>query len=335
MPYNNISAKLTLQNLKSHYTESRLVHLLEKNGIGRPSTFSSLVDKIQERKYVKKTNVKGKKIRCVDYELSEDEIVEHEVERVFGNENNKLVIEPLGILVIEFLIDNFNKLFDYDYTKTMENTLDEIAEGDKLWYQLCKECLEEIEALSDEISDDKQTIKIDDKHTYLIGKYGPVIKCVDNEKTTFKKVNPDIDFDKLRSGTYALDEILQQPQTGKNLGLFHDKMVILKTGKYGPYFEYDNTNISASSVKKEFDDITMSDFTNISNVKKKVVIRQINDNMSIRSGKYGDYIFYKTPKMTKPKFLKLTDFIKENGANSHKKCEINKLTDWINETYDI
>ena len=112
-------------------------------------------------------------------------------------------------------------------------------------------------------------------------------------------------------------------------------MVILKTGKYGPYFEYDNTNISASSVKKEFDDITMSDFTNISNVKKKVVVRQINDNMSIRSGKYGDYIFYKTPKMTKPKFLKLTDFIKENGANSHKKCEINKLTDWINETYDI
>ena len=335
IPYNNISAKLTLQNLKSHYTESRLVHLLEKNGIGRPSTFSSLVDKIQERKYVKKTNVKGKKIRCVDYELSEDEIVEHEVERVFGNENNKLVIEPLGILVIEFLIDNFNKLFDYDYTKTMENTLDEIAEGDKLWYQLCKECLEEIEALSGEISDDKQTIKIDDKHTYLIGKYGPVIKCVDNEKTTFKKVNPDIDFDKLRSGTYALDEILQQPQTGKNLGLFHDKMVILKTGKYGPYFEYDNTNISASSVKKEFDDITMSDFTNISNVKKKVVVRQINDNMSIRSGKYGDYIFYKTPKMTKPKFLKLTDFIKENGANSHKKCEINKLTDWINETYDI
>jgi DNA topoisomerase-1 len=335
VPYNNITAKLTLQNLKSHYTESRLVHLLEKNGIGRPSTFSSLVDKIQERKYVKKTNVKGKKIKCIDYELLEDEILEHEVERVFGNENNKLVIEPLGIIVIEFLIDNFNKLFDYDYTKTMENSLDQIAEGDKLWYHLCKECLDEIDTLSSHISDDKHNIRVDEKHTYLIGKYGPVIKCVDNEKTTFKKVNPDIDFDKLRDGIYTLDEILQKPQTGRKLGIFHHKNVILKSGKYGAYFEYDNTNISASSVKKEFDDITIDDFKNISNVKKKVVIRQINDNISIRSGKYGDYIFYKTQKMSKPKFLKLTDFIKENGANSHKKCDINKLSEWINETYDI
>jgi len=335
VPYNNISAKLTLQNLKSHYTESRLVHLLEKNGIGRPSTFSSLVDKIQERKYVKKSNVKGKKIKCIDYELADDEIVEQEVEREFGNEKNKLVIEPLGIIVIEFLIDNFNKLFDYDYTKTMEDTLDKIANGDKLWYNLCKECLCEIERLSADITDDKQSIKVDEKHTYLIGKYGPVIKCVENEKTTFKKVNPDIDFEKLKTGKYTLDEILQQPQTGKNLGLFHDKAVILKSGKYGAYFEYDNTNISASSTKKEFDDITIDDFKNISNVKKKVVIRQINDNTSIRTGKYGDYIFYKTPKMSKPRFLKLTDFIKENGANSHKKCDINKLTEWINETYDI
>jgi DNA topoisomerase-1 len=308
---------------------------LEKNGIGRPSTFSSLVDKIQERKYVKKTNVKGKKIKCIDYELLEDEILEHEVERVFGNENNKLVIEPLGIIVIEFLIDNFNKLFDYDYTKTMENSLDQIAEGDKLWYHLCKECLDEIDTLSSHISDDKHIIRVDEKHTYLIGKYGPVIKCVDNEKTTFTKVNPDIDFDKLRDGIYTLDEILQKPQTGRKLGIFHHKNVILKSGKYGAYFEYDNTNISASSVKKEFDDITIDDFKNISNVKKKVVIRQINDNISIRSGKYGDYIFYKTQKMSKPKFLKLTDFIKENGANSHKKCDINKLSEWINETYDI
>ena len=333
--YNNISSKLTLQNLKSHYTESRLVHLLEKNGIGRPSTFSSLVDKIQERNYVKKTNVTGKKIKCIDYELNDCEITENELEREFGNEKNKLVIQPLGILVIEFLIDNFNKLFNYEYTKNMENTLDDIAGGNKLWHNLCKECLDEIEVLTDDMTEDKQTIKIDETHTYIIGKYGPVIKCVENETTSFKKINPDIDFDKLREGNYTIDEILEQKPNGKKIGTLKEKDVILKTGKYGVYFEYDGANISASSINKEFDNITITDFNNLSNVKKKVVIRQINEHTSIRNGKYGDYIFYKTPSMKKPKFLKLTDFIKENGANSHKKCDVNILNEWINDTYDL
>ena len=59
-----------MKDLKTHYTEAKLVQLLEQNGIGRPSTFSSLVDKIQERNYVKKDNVKGKTLKCVDFEIS-------------------------------------------------------------------------------------------------------------------------------------------------------------------------------------------------------------------------------------------------------------------------
>ena len=62
LDYNKITSKVTMKELKSHYTEARLVQLLEQNGIGRPSTFSSLVDKIQERGYVKKDNIKGKPI---------------------------------------------------------------------------------------------------------------------------------------------------------------------------------------------------------------------------------------------------------------------------------
>ena len=81
IPYKKICSKITIKGSKQHYTEARLVQLLEEKGIGRPSTFSSLVDKIQERGYVKKEDVKGKEIICKDFELENDEICEVENKR--------------------------------------------------------------------------------------------------------------------------------------------------------------------------------------------------------------------------------------------------------------
>jgi DNA topoisomerase I len=96
--------------LKSHYTEAKLVQLLKQRGIGRPSTFSSIIDKIQERGYVKKEDVKGQQIKCVDYTLENDELTEIENMREFGNEKNKLVVQQLGVIALEFLVENFDNI---------------------------------------------------------------------------------------------------------------------------------------------------------------------------------------------------------------------------------
>ena len=103
IPYKKMISKVSIQGSKSHYTEARLVQLLEEKGIGRPSTFSSLVDKIQERGYVKKQDIKGVKMVCNEYELENSEISVIETNREFGNEKSKLIIQPLGTIVIEFL----------------------------------------------------------------------------------------------------------------------------------------------------------------------------------------------------------------------------------------
>jgi DNA topoisomerase-1 len=89
-----IESKYNLINLKSHYTEARLVQLLEEKGIGRPSTFASLIDKIQEREYVKKQNIEGRKIEGEDFSLISQDIIVNVVKREFGNESKQLGLIP-------------------------------------------------------------------------------------------------------------------------------------------------------------------------------------------------------------------------------------------------
>lgn len=334
--YKSIVSNVTLKDLKQHYTEAKLVHLLEKQGIGRPSTFSSIVEKLQERNYVNKENVKGKTIKCIDYELTDHELIESESDREFGNEKDKMVLQPLGKMVIEFLIDNFDKMFQYEYTKDMEIHLDNIAKGEKSWHELCDECLQQIETLSQGLVEERIAIKIDDSHSYIIAKYGPVIKCVKGDKTTFKKVKADIDLDKLRSGEYELKDIIETSlHTSSELGKHKGTPVTLKTGKYGPYVEWGVTKRSVK-IDKPHEEITLEDVIPILTERKNTsIVREIDDHTSIRTGKYGDYIFHKKPTWKKPRFLKLYDFVKLHGQDSYKTCEMSVIKNWLSETYSI
>ena len=172
--YSKIACNFSLKDLKTHYTEAKLVELLENKGIGRPSTFSSIIDKIQERGYVKRENIKGKSLKCVNYELIDNEITEKSEEKEFGNENNKLVIQPTGVLVIEFLLKHFTNFIDYDYTKEMEERLDKIAKGEESCFDLCNGCSKELTGLinkckninGNQPASVNNGIKIDEYHTY-------------------------------------------------------------------------------------------------------------------------------------------------------------------------
>ena len=94
---------------------------------------------------MKKENISGKTIICKEFELENDEDFEVETKREFGNERNKLIIQPLGIMVIDFLEKHFSSLFQYDYTREMEDDLDKVANGEKIWYTICETCDVEVE----------------------------------------------------------------------------------------------------------------------------------------------------------------------------------------------
>jgi DNA topoisomerase-1 len=212
--YIKITSNVTVKGNKMHYTEAKLVQLLEEKGIGRPSTFSSLVDKIQERGYVKKEDIKGKEVICNDFELKNGEIHEIESKREFGNEKGKLVIQQIGIIVMEFLDKYFNNIFNYEYTSLMEQAFDKIAKGELIWFEVCSICNNELDKLLEEVKNEtKIEFQIDENNTYIIGKYGPVIKCIEQKNgkdaITFKPVKKDLDIKKIENGEYKLDEIIQ------------------------------------------------------------------------------------------------------------------------------
>jgi len=356
---NKIISKETLKELKSHYNEANLVQLLEKKGIGRPSTYSSLIDKIQERDYVKKENVEGRKIDINNYILEDFKTKrENELENMnlkieketkeFGNEKNKLVITQIGIFVIEFLLKHFEELFNYEYTKTMENALDLIANGENKYYILCNEFNISIDRLiekinyTEKLTNDKNiqyklNIKIDDKHTYLIGKNGPTIKYFKEDGSIgFYGVKNNIDIEKLKKNEYKLNDIIELKEDNiRLLGKYNDHDVYLKKGKYGYYLECGKISKSLQTIKINvpLKNIELNDAITILqdiNEDSNSLQRRINENISIRKGKYGDYIFYKTDKMYKPKFYKLNGF-----KDDYKNCELDKLYNWIKETFDI
>jgi len=350
-----IESKFTMHELTSHYTEARLVQLLEEKGVGRPSTFASLLDKIQERGYVTKENITGKEIEGTDFSLimlDKKEIQQNILKREFGNEKNKLVIQPIGILVIELLIKHFAAFFNYDYTKTMEDSLDLIANGNKVWASLCHSCNTELLQIMDLLKDEKKfSLQLGENYELIIGKYGPVVKqTLPNAKVAFLPCRKDLDInslahlpnvkleDVLEGGTAIGTAIGTVIGTGTTIGKYRGEDLFIKKGKYGLYAKWGNETKALKELgNRPIDNIKYLEVLQI--LDKDTVldperpvgfVRELSETISIRTGKFGDYIFYKKPRVKNPQFLKLNGF-----GGDYKKCDKSLILNWVKNTYNI
>jgi len=141
----------------------------------------------------------------------------------------------------------------------------------------------------------------------MIGKYGPVIAYKEGENLKFKSVKKNIDIEKLKRGEYKLKDIVQAAYKKNVLGKYKKEEVILKNGKYGLYVTVGGKNVSIKTDKSE-DEITLEDvipFLSAPRQSTSSILKQLNENISIRKGKYGPYVFYKTDKMKKPRFINM------------------------------
>jgi DNA topoisomerase-1 len=333
--YNYIESTIVVRNKHQHYTEATLINTLEELGIGRPSTFATIVETIQDRGYVKRMDLEGTNVKCVEYKLRGNVLETIEKDKIFGNEKSKLVLQPVGLMTVEFLSKHFQNIFEYDYTKTMEDKLDEVSSGKETdWAKICKTCYKEIGELAKPMKNlEKQVFPIDETHDFVFEKFGPVVRTRTEEGTfEYKPVKKTmkIDLEKLKNQEYTLDELYEI----KNdcLGEYEGEQMTIKNGKFGPYVEWGTKRESIKKIDKELDQITLEDvITFLENQPvDKSILRVVTPELSIRKGKFGAYAYYKAANSSKPDFYNIKKFPEGFSA-----CDANVLIKWLEDTYKI
>jgi len=126
--------------LPLRFNEAGLIKFLEKNGIGRPSTYASIINKITEKKYVEIKNIDGvqKDSKCLELTQIKDKLkIKESVKEIrVGKENKKLVPTELGNQIVKFLLEHFNPVMDIKFTAEFEEYLDKVAAGKAKWYNI-------------------------------------------------------------------------------------------------------------------------------------------------------------------------------------------------------
>ena len=139
LPFTRIAAKGDGRGTARYLSEAGLVKKLEELGIGRPSTYASLVSTIQDRGYVKKGTVKAKEVEVTDFLLARGTVTADKKVKKMGGASGKLLMQPHGLSVLAAIDPTFTSLFAYGYTASMERDLDEVARGSRDWTSVCGE----------------------------------------------------------------------------------------------------------------------------------------------------------------------------------------------------
>ena len=253
----------------ARYTEAGLVKKLEELGIGRPSTYAPTISKIMEdnRGYVIRENRPGVERAYSVITLADKKINEETKTEMTGAIVNRLVPTDMGMLVTDFLNDNFAQVMDYNFTADIEKQFDIIAEGQLEWHNMLKEFYVPFHQTVEETLDTAGRVKGrrdlgKDPETGLtvltqMTRFGPVVQIGDREEMG-EDEKPR--FANLKQGqsieTITLEEALELFKLARQLKDYKGKEVSIGSGRYGPYVKYGDTFIS---IPKDDDPMNLTD----------------------------------------------------------------------------
>ncbi|UBZ07715.1 type I DNA topoisomerase [Salegentibacter mishustinae] len=253
-PLNNkyITATERFTRPPYRYTEASLVKKLEELGIGRPSTYAPTISTIQNRNYIEKGSVDGTEREYLQFVLKGSDIKENKLTETVGSDKGKLVPTAVGMVVNDFLVNHFSNILDYNFTARVEQSFDDIAEGNEEWTHMMKEFYEDFHPQVVDVAKNAdrevgERILGEDPETgkpvsVRLGKFGPMVQIgsvEDDEKPKFASLGPDQTLD---SVTY--EEAMDLFQLPKELGEYKDEKVEVNNGRFGPYVKFGKKYVS-------------------------------------------------------------------------------------------
>ncbi|MDO4712735.1 MAG: type I DNA topoisomerase [Candidatus Saccharibacteria bacterium] len=316
----DITARQTFARPPARYTEGSLVKKLEDLGIGRPSTYATIIDTVQTRGYVEKGDGEGQPRDVITLTYNGETVERDIVQEKTGSTKGKLLPTPSGELIADFLTDHFTQIVDYDFTANVETEFDhiasaELAKSDMLhgFYTPFHKLIEQSGGIDRSKVGASREVGTDPKTGQPIiarfGRFGPMLQLGSTEGDTKPQFAPLPKGAKIE--TVTLKEALKAFELPRLVGQTADGQDIkANIGRFGPYIQIGKLFVSIKDDDPR--EITEARARELYAAKLKAEaeknIADFGDGIKVLNGRFGPYITdgtknIKIPKDTDPKSI--------------------------------
>ena len=325
-----ITAECKFTAAPSRYSEATLVKKLEELGIGRPSTYAPTITTLTKaRGYITKGDKTGEKKVVDKLTLKNGAIKESTKTETIGAEKGRLLPQEIGIIVTDYLVKNFPQVLDYQFTATVEEDFDKIAEGQMEWnsvindfYTPFHQNVQETMSSREYGSATSREIGVAPDGQVLVakfGQYGAYVQKGDDEKKQYASLAPGQLIESI-----TLEEALKLFELPRTVGQLNGIDIICTKGRFGPYLKYGDKNIAlprgTDPLKVNLETCTALIEESSNSARGGVIAEYSESDIQVINGSYGPYIKhagqnYRLPKGTDAQTL-TEEQCKEIIANS-------------------
>lgn len=310
----------------ARYTEASMVSKMEELGIGRPSTYAPTIQTIQNRGYVERGDKEGSKRSYTRLELQGGAIQAKTLQETFGADKGKLLPTDVGIVVNDFLVEQFPNVVDYNFTARVEEEFDTVAEGGAAWSGIIGDFYAAFHPEVERATNERQAQRVGQRIlgvqestglqvSVSIGRYGPMAQLgtsEDEEKPRFASLQPGQSLE-----TITLEQALALFDLPKIIGEYEGEVMQVAVGRFGPYVRHAG---KFYSLPKGMDPLACTPEEAVAIIQEKRQSEEKsllkafaeNPDIVIREGRFGPYIKHpggnaKIPKGTDPQSLTYAD----------------------------
>ena len=299
----------------ARYTEASMVSKMEELGIGRPSTYAPTIQTIQNRGYVERADREGQRRNYTVLTLKDGAVKRAVKSEVYGADKGKLLPTDVGIVVNDFLVDQFPNIVDYNFTARVEEEFDTIAEGKTAWSGAIGDFYQRFHPEVERATHERPAQRVGQRIlgvqpstglqvSVSIGRYGPMAQlgtAEDAEKPRFASLQKGQSLE-----TITLEEALSLFDLPKNIGEYEGEVMTVAVGRFGPYVRHAG---KFYSLPKDTDPLSCTAEQAIEIIREKreseekSLLKSFAEDadLSIRTGRFGPYLKYKTDNYKLPK----------------------------------